>query len=195
MKKCSDCKEIKEFMDFHKHNAGYHSYCKRCNNRRSRETKRKYRAEYLVTNNSYRAANREAVRANERRYYAENKDVINNKSKRWRDTNGVYQMMHLAAQGRARNKNYSYELSAAIIQVIVISQQNKCALTGVTFDFERGDFRNKPLGPSIDRIDSRKGYTLDNVQIVTVIANKAKNEYPVEFFDAMCLARAKVLGS
>lgn len=51
----------------------------------------------------------------------------------------------------------------------------------------------RPFAPSIDRIESKKGYTSDNIQIVCQIVNRAKNEYSQEMFDAMCLARVRQL--
>ncbi len=47
--------------------------------------------------------------------------------------------------------------------------------------------RANPDAPSIDRIDNAKGYTEDNVRLVTVHANVARNE----FSDADLLSLAR----
>ena len=65
-------------------------------------------------------------------------------------------------------------------------QGRKCALTGVTFLKDR--LRRSPRAPSIDRIDSKKGYTPDNCQLITYIANCAKNQFTVDEFVEMCRA-------
>ena len=39
---------------------------------------------------------------------------------------------------------------------------------------------------SLDRIDSRKGYTIDNVHWVLKAVNIMKNTYPLSFFVAIC---------
>lgn len=60
-------------------------------------------------------------------------------------------------------------------------QKEKCAISGKNFVFEQGN----PAFPSIDRIDSSKGYgDLSNIWIVSTIVNYAKNDYGLkEFLD------------
>jgi hypothetical protein len=60
-------------------------------------------------------------------------------------------------------------------------QNEKCAISGKKFVFEQGN----PAFPSIDRIDSSKGYgDLSNIWIVCTIVNYAKNDYSLkEFLD------------
>ena len=60
-------------------------------------------------------------------------------------------------------------------------QKEKCAISGKNFVFEHGN----PAFPSIDRIDSSKGYgDLSNIWIVSTIVNYAKNDYGLkEFLD------------
>ena len=43
-----------------------------------------------------------------------------------------------------------------------------------------------PWSPSIDRIDNSRGYVLDNIQLVTVMANLAKAEFTIADFERMC---------
>jgi len=47
-----------------------------------------------------------------------------------------------------------------------------------------------PFSPSFDRIDNTQGYTRDNVQLVCLIYNTAKNAHTHE--DLLKLARALV---
>lgn len=47
-----------------------------------------------------------------------------------------------------------------------------CEVTGIAFEFERN---GNPFFPSIDRIDSSKGYTPDNCRVVLWIINTAKH--------------------
>jgi hypothetical protein len=63
---------------------------------------------------------------------------------------------------------------------------NTGALTGEAFHKDR--LRRSPRAPSIDRIDSKKGYTPDNCQLITYIANCAKNQFTVDEFVRMCRA-------
>ena len=48
-----------------------------------------------------------------------------------------------------------------------------------------------PWGPSPDRIDSKKGYTKDNIQVVCWAFNRAKGELNKQEFDMVTLSAAK----
>lgn len=64
-----------------------------------------------------------------------------------------------------------------------ISQDKKCALSGVTIGFY-DDGKNHTC--SIDRIDSKKEYTIDNVQLVHKDVNLMKNKFDNQYFISMC---------
>lgn len=49
----------------------------------------------------------------------------------------------------------------------------KCEVTGLPFEWSIGS----PWAPSLDRIDSARGYTHENTQLVCWIYNQAKNIY------------------
>jgi hypothetical protein len=70
-----------------------------------------------------------------------------------------------------------------------------CEITGIPFILEateedrKGKFTH-PFSPSVDRIDSLRGYTKDNCQVVVWIYNRAKGEDDHE--DILKLAKALV---
>ena len=197
MKCCSSCKVEKPLNQFGKSRNrpdGLNIYCRECANAKSRETKRRNVAKNTAYNREYRAANRESYREWERANYQKRKTERLASAKKWRYGNGIFTVLNVHAKSRAKRKGWIYELDADMLEAMCAIQGNCCALTGVKFEMDPTEFRYRALAPSIDRIDSSKHYTLDNIQLTTVIANKAKNEYTVEMFDAMCLARAKVLG-
>jgi hypothetical protein len=69
-----------------------------------------------------------------------------------------------------------------------------CELTGVAFSYDKNtNYYSNPKCPSIDRIDSSKGYYKDNVQIVLNWINRAKNEYSMQDFSEMLLEAANAL--
>lgn len=63
-----------------------------------------------------------------------------------------------------------------------IQQNGICALSGITME----NFSKSKYRPSIDRIDSSKDYSIDNVQFVCSIVNVMKNKFPESIFIDMC---------
>lgn len=66
---------------------------------------------------------------------------------------------------------------------LFLKQDRKCALSGVGIKLSTKSIYNTA---SVDRIDSSKGYTLDNVQWVHKDVNKMKNVYSQKYFIDMC---------
>ena len=96
----------------------------------------------------------------------------------------------------AKQKGIEFELTADVLMSMIVVQDQKCVLTGIPFSWDfGGTYRANPFAPSIDRKDSRKGYTYDNIQIVCYAVNLAKNEYPLDVFDKICSARMEKLKS
>ena len=86
-----------------------------------------------------------------------------------------------AAKTRAKITGRNYSIDYKIVIEILNKQGNKCAITGLDFDLSNHEiYHRNPLGPSIDRIDSNKGYTPDNIQIVCVFYNCMKSEWSNE---------------
>lgn len=57
-------------------------------------------------------------------------------------------------------------------------ESGSCSVTGIKFDLSRdGTKRFHPWSPSIDRIDSKQGYTQSNCRLVCWIYNMAKSEW------------------
>jgi hypothetical protein len=60
-------------------------------------------------------------------------------------------------------------------------QKGKCSISGVKMSL----LNNSNYIVSIDRIDSNKGYTINNIQLVTKIVNQAKNNLKLNIFYKM----------
>lgn len=103
-------------------------------------------------------------------------------------------MLVRAARGSALRRGLEFNLSSDVVMLLIDAQHRKCAVTGIDFDWEFGGaYRANPFAPSIDRRNSQKGYTYDNIQIVCYAVNLAKNEYPIDVFDTICKARVQRL--
>jgi len=62
-------------------------------------------------------------------------------------------------------------------------------VTGLPFRFGAwGTSSKNPVGPSIDRIDSNKGYTAANCRLVLTCVNMALNDWGLKVFDMIALA-------
>ena len=80
----------------------------------------------------------------------------------------------------ARDRALARGLEFTITQERVLYALNLgfCEVTGLQFELRSGGhFDRNALGPTIDRIDSKRGYTEDNVQIVCLIYNLAKSNW------------------
>jgi hypothetical protein len=60
---------------------------------------------------------------------------------------------------------------------------NKCPVFGFELEWNSAGFRE--TSPSIDRIDSSKGYTVDNIQIISWKANRLKSFATVKELEAV----------
>ena len=64
-----------------------------------------------------------------------------------------------------------------------LKQDKRCALSGVPISFEKTE---QGYSASIDRIDSKKEYHLNNIQLVHKDVNLMKNHFNQEYFIKMC---------
>ena len=78
---------------------------------------------------------------------------------------------------KTKNHIQEYNLTKEYIQEILENQNYKCAYTGVELKIG-----NKLTNPTIDRIDSSKGYIKGNIVICTEFANTAKNDLTLDEF-------------
>lgn len=83
-----------------------------------------------------------------------------------------------------RNKKRTGTITIEDIYRLWILQDMKCNLSGVPINWSD----DGPNGHtcSIDRIDSKKEYTLDNIQLVHKDINLMKNRFSQDYFTTMC---------
>ena len=83
--------------------------------------------------------------------------------------------LRAAAKMRWKGEIFSSEWLAEKIRA------GKCEVTGLPFDMGRPEGRGQnPLAPSIDRIDPKRGYEPDNVQVVIFAFNAFKSNMSQE---------------
>ena len=86
---------------------------------------------------------------------------------------------------RAKNKGIKFSLDLKHLQRALNETDGRCWVSGVVFKPDHKGFFRNPYRPSFDRIDSKKGYTPDNVRIVAYCVNAAMNEWGLEVFETI----------
>lgn len=129
-------------------------------------------------------------------YYRRNRGKYLAKAKRWKKDNPEARKRHVTAhnavrrsrkttpEGRAfelwraaRKRGHEFSLTRDFV-LGLLQNATTCPYTGVPFDYallSKGT-RN-PWAPSLDRIDSTKGYVPGNVEITSVWWNTAKSDW------------------
>lgn len=71
---------------------------------------------------------------------------------------------------------------------LFLKQDRRCALTGLELTFPKNSSNKsyKESTASLDRVDSKKGYTKDNVQFVHKDVNMMKRTYNQDYFINIC---------
>jgi hypothetical protein len=83
--------------------------------------------------------------------------------------------MYGASESRCYATGRPFTLTPAEFLAIVRAADGKCQVSGIPFSFGAG--ARDPFAPSMDRIDSTKGYVAGNVRLVVTIANFAMNSW------------------
>lgn len=88
-----------------------------------------------------------------------------------------------SCQARAAKRGWAFELDAAWLDEQLAQQGYCCALTGIPFFTRfRGKTKVHPFTPSIDRINSKHGYTRANARLVVFAVNAMMMDWGEEVF-------------
>lgn len=112
-------------------------------------------------------------------YRTDYKICSNLRRKKCYDQNPLTRMF-MNSKARARNSGLEFNLEYSDLII-----PDKCPILNIPFVLGAKD--NYPYSPSIDRIDSTKGYIKGNVKIITLLANRMKTNATKE----QCLEFAK----
>jgi predicted DNA-binding transcriptional regulator AlpA len=87
------------------------------------------------------------------------------------------------ARRRAAANGLKFELCLEDVSPLLEAQDYRCAVSGREFSFEPvGPSKLSPYAPSLDRIDSARGYEIDNIRWVCVAVNFMMNQWGDEVF-------------
>ena len=85
----------------------------------------------------------------------------------------------------AKCRNLDFNLDVKYAWKLFLKQKRKCNLSGVDLTFSKKCWGNDTTA-SLDRIDSKKGYVIGNVQWVHKNINMMKQEYTTKQFLEWC---------
>ena len=154
-KKCSRCgieKPIEEFT-YSKTEKRYKSKCKECRHESYLEQKEK-------------------TKERARKYYEDNKNKVLEKSRERRRNNLANEMLK-SAKVRAKKKGLEFNIDETDITI-----PEYCPVLGIRLEIGNG--RVQKNSPTLDRIDSNKGYIKGNVIVVSQRANTIKTNATIE---------------
>lgn len=125
----------------------------------------------------------------EYKLYRKNKKVYNNvgkKNKFWKGIEDIPKTYITLVKKNAIRRNIEYNLSNEDLWNLYVKQNKKCKISNLEINFYIRTRDRKSGTASLDRIDSSKGYTIDNVQWVHKDINFMKQQYSQEYFINIC---------
>ncbi len=107
---------------------------------------------------------------------------------------GYFQSIIRSIRARSKQKGFdNVDLTAEYLVELYEKQQRKCALTGWKMTTTVGQ-GNVFSNVSVDRVESSKGYTKNNIQLVCRAANGFKNSLTTKQFVSLCKSVCKLHG-
>lgn len=103
---------------------------------------------------------------------------------RWEGFGFIPKTAFERAKWYAERRNIPFSLSIEFLNELFIKQDKKCAISGITLSFK--NIHKSQQTASLDRIDSKKYYTEDNVQWIHKHINIMKRELDENYFLNMC---------
>src|SRR6266436_5014533 len=142
-----------------------------------------------MSNAAYYQKNRARLLAKQTAYYWQNKEVLCERGRERRKQNrskaakqGIAtRLRHLeryilrSARYRARKKNIPFSITVKDIHI-----PSRCPVLGISLRSNLGNKKPGRDSPSLDRIDSSKGYVPGNVMVISWRANDVKGNGTIE---------------
>lgn len=108
----------------------------------------------------------------------------NNNSPLWKGYGEISSQHFNSIKNHAKSRNIEFNITIEEMWNLFLQQNRKCALTGLILEFKKSHKDTKTA--SLDRIDSNKFYTIDNIQWVHKDINCMKMDLSNEEFYKYC---------
>jgi mRNA degradation ribonuclease J1/J2 len=150
----------------------------------TKEQKREYNQAYYAKYKDrlkqdsidYYHDNKEKVLATVHAYRDENREVIKEKGREYYRRNLKNRLIN-AARARSKKSGVEFDLTADDFEI-----PDRCPLLDIELYVADGRKTVKYNSASLDRIDSSKGYTKDNIWIISFKANTMKSNSTLDEF-------------
>lgn len=170
----------------------YREWCK-ANPDKVKAAQARYKARYpervAASHKAWKERNRDKRNATRRAWRAANKERLSAQDCAWflkeRLTKEGYAKRMLRNAKTIRSRKACLITQEDILAVWPVD--DKCPVFGVPFTYGTYSRDNKGAAPSLDRIDSARGYERGNIAVISWRANEMKRHYTVQ--DVMALAR------
>jgi hypothetical protein len=136
----------------------------------------KYKEKLKQDSINYYRDNKEKVLATVHAYRDENREVINEKGKEYYRRNLKNRLVN-AARARSKKSGVEFDLTVDDFEI-----PDVCPLLGIELYVADGRKTVKYNSASLDRIDSSRGYTKDNIWIISFKANTMKSNSTLDEF-------------
>jgi hypothetical protein len=198
LRKCGACKIELELNleNFHKEKRNILSFstiCKKCRNEDIQNYRKLNREAHNARNRNAYHKLKNKKEYNNRKYNLHKKNSSLHKVKLKQTIEGVLKYLLINSKHRANKHKIEFNLTYEDLLTLYNDNNGCCKLTGICFDLEKNNekFKNYKFYPtaiSLDKIDSFKGYTKDNVRLVICAMNIALHQYGTDFFESMICA-------
>ena len=88
-------------------------------------------------------------------------------------------------KSNANKRNIKFDISIEDCWQKYKEQNGCCSLSGIDIKLQR-NIKSRKQTASLDRIDSSKGYTKDNIQWIHKDINRMKSDFEEDYFKFMC---------
>jgi hypothetical protein len=186
-KRCTKCGRTD--VRFHKHaqaKDGLKSQCVNCIRISTKKYNSTHSHKQSISAQQYKKKNKKWWDNYIKNYRIEHRKEMTAKRRKYMSIPGKrLQDILTKAKKRADKRNFKFDLDYEWIWSKWTKQDGKCKLTRLKFDLRTG--RGKlPLSPSLDRINSTKGYTKRNTRLICTHLNEALNTYGETAFRKLC---------
>lgn len=136
----------------------------------STERNRKYREKQRNNNPDWLSNQREYARAK----YKKNPEKKRAQARQWRIKNPE---KHMLIEAKRRAIRFGLEFNLETSDIVI---PEKCPVFGFSLIRATGQANANEDSPSLDRIDSSKGYVKSNIRVISWRANRIKSDATVE---------------